>query len=70
MIGEKEEEGKDNLPQLDGNISLDTTAVSWDVEDVSLIPVYVGNRPLKERPVGREPVRRTVRRNSKLVDAL
>ena len=70
VIGEKEEEGKHNLPQLGGNISLDTTAVSGDDEDVSLIPVYVGNRPLKERPVEREPVRRTVRRNSKLVDAL
>ena len=34
------------------------------------IPVFVGNRPSPPRPAQRMPVRHTVRRSDKLVDAL
>ena len=59
------------MPQLDGNISLNSTTASRDSEaEAAQIPIFYGYRPKKERPVDRVPVRRAVRRSNKLVDAL
>ena len=59
------------MPQLDGNISLGNISVSsHESQDELLIPVMVGHRPSKQRPVDRLPARRTVRRSNSLIDAL
>ena len=57
------------LNQLDGNVSFCSSSSS-DSEDSSPIPVWTGHRPARGKPAVRTPVRRTVRRSNKLVDAL
>ena len=59
------EEGPSYLEQLDGNISIPSSE-----DEVQAIPVQLGHRPPALPPVQRSPVRRTVRRSNKLVDAL
>ena len=55
-----------NLCQLDGNITMSSNE---DEEDQP-IPVQLGHRPAALPVMPRAPVRRTVRRSNKLVDAL
>ena len=72
--GEETEEdslcGGEALIQLDGNISLDSSVSATEYEDSTLIPVVVGYRPDRGTPAMRTPVRKTVKRSNKLVDAL
>ena len=41
-----------------------------NTDDEEVIPVMVGNRPVPYAPEYREPIRTTIKRNNKLVDAL
>ena len=68
-----EEEGrsvdeKSDIGQLDGNTSINSEDVTRP--DASQIPVQLGHRPAVPRQYPRTPVRRTVVRSNKLVDAL
>ena len=65
-----EEECESNIEDNDKQFPEEEDNVNNPNEQASIIPVVVGNRPSPQAPDQRKPVRKTIKRDNKIVEAL
>ena len=73
----KDDDHSQPIDQLDGNVSLDfsdSSGCETSVDEASApptyIPVQVGHRPATRNPIRLQTVRKTIRRDNKILQAI